>query len=118
MLSGKRQKIAVAVVFVLALCSVLLCVIHSHRAIPTQPAEKAADFVFKVSQEQSFGVKLNINQATMEELDALPGVGPVLAERIVIYRIIHGGFYDVGELREVEGIGDKMLQDLLPYLCT
>ena len=118
MLSGKRQKIAIALVFLLALSAVLLCVMHSHRKLPTYPAKMSADFVLEVSETESFGVKLNINQATIEELDALPGVGPVLAERIVLYRITHGQFYDIGELREVEGIGDQLLQDLLKYLCT
>ena len=118
MQSGKRQKILIAVVFILSLGAVLLSVVHSHREIPTQPAVQAEDFVFEASETESFGVRLNINQATMEELDALPGVGLVLAEKIVLYRIVHGDFYDVGELREVEGVGDKTLQTLLPYICT
>lgn len=49
---------------------------------------------------------LSLNTATVEQLDTLPGVGPVLARHIVDHRAQHGGFRSVGELREVNGIGD------------
>lgn len=55
---------------------------------------------------------LSLNTATVEQLDALPGVGPVLARHIVDYRTRHGGFRSVGELREVNGIGDRRFADL------
>ncbi|MFG2961831.1 helix-hairpin-helix domain-containing protein [Streptomyces sp. NPDC048288] len=53
-----------------------------------------------------------LNSATVEQLDALPGVGPVLAQHIVDYRTEHGGFRSVGELRQVKGIGDRRFSDL------
>ena len=56
--------------------------------------------------------KLNLNTATAEQLDKLPGVGPVLADRIVAYRESKGGFRSVSELRQVEGIGDAKYADL------
>ncbi|SHN25959.1 competence protein ComEA [Cryptosporangium aurantiacum] len=55
---------------------------------------------------------LDLNLATAEQFDALPGVGPVLAERIVEYRTEHGGFRSVDQLREVEGIGDTRFEKL------
>ncbi|GAA3393753.1 ComEA family DNA-binding protein [Cryptosporangium minutisporangium] len=58
------------------------------------------------------GTPLDLNTATAEQLDALPGVGPVLAERIVTYRTDHGGFRSVDELRQVEGIGDTRFEKL------
>ena len=48
----------------------------------------------------------------MDQLDTLPGVGPVLAQHIVDYRTQHGGFRSVDELREVNGIGDRRFADL------
>lgn len=58
------------------------------------------------------GGVLNLNSATLAQLDALPGVGPVLAQRILAYRDQHGGFTAVGDLRQVEGIGDARYEQL------
>ncbi|MFY1687293.1 helix-hairpin-helix domain-containing protein [Plantactinospora sp. WMMB782] len=56
--------------------------------------------------------KVNLNTATAAQLDALPGVGPVLAQRIVAHREEHGGFRSVADLRQVTGIGDARYEDL------
>ncbi|MFJ9742443.1 helix-hairpin-helix domain-containing protein [Streptomyces sp. NPDC101166] len=58
------------------------------------------------------GVPVSLNTATVEQLDALPGVGPVLARHIVDYRAQQGGFRSVDELREVNGIGQRRFADL------
>jgi competence protein ComEA len=58
------------------------------------------------------GGKVNLNTATVAELDVLPGIGPALAQRIVDYRTEHGGFRSVDELRQVSGIGDARFDEL------
>ncbi|MER5215859.1 ComEA family DNA-binding protein [Streptomyces sp. NPDC002838] len=55
---------------------------------------------------------VSLNTATVDQLDTLPGVGPVLAQHIIDYRAQHGGFRSVDELREVNGIGDRRFADL------
>lgn len=55
---------------------------------------------------------IDLNLATADQLEELPGVGPVLAGRIVEYRTAHGGFRSVGQLKEVSGIGPKRFADL------
>lgn len=55
---------------------------------------------------------LDLNAATLEQFQQLPGVGPVLAQRIVDYRTRHGGFRSVEQLREVSGIGARRFTDL------
>jgi competence protein ComEA len=57
---------------------------------------------------------LDLNAATLEELEGLPGVGPVLAQRILDWRTAHGHFSDVGELREVGGIGERKYAEIAP----
>jgi competence protein ComEA len=58
------------------------------------------------------GQPLDLNAATIEQLDTLPGVGEVTAQKIVDYREEHGGFGSVDELGQVPGIGDKRLAGL------
>ncbi|HLL65062.1 MAG TPA: ComEA family DNA-binding protein [Micromonosporaceae bacterium] len=62
------------------------------------------------------GGQLNLNTATATQLQTLPGVGPVLAQRIVDHRTKQGPFRSVNDLRQVDGIGDarfKQLKDLV-----
>jgi competence protein ComEA len=60
----------------------------------------------------SAGALLNLNTATPDDLDALPGIGPVLADRIVEWRTAHGAFGTVDQLREVSGIGARKLDSI------
>ncbi|MFF7729859.1 ComEA family DNA-binding protein [Streptomyces sp. NPDC008001] len=62
------------------------------------------------------GGPVSLNAATVEQLDALPGVGPVLARHILDYRTQHGGFRSVEELRKVNGIGSRRFTDLRPLV--
>lgn len=64
------------------------------------------------------GSKININTAEAAELDALPKVGPVLAQRIVDWRKEHGAFKSIEELDAVDGVGPKMLEALLPLVTV
>ena len=57
---------------------------------------------------------VNLNTATFDQLDALPGVGPATAQAIIDYRTRHGRFRSVDELLEVRGIGEAKLADLRP----
>ena len=56
--------------------------------------------------------KLNINHATSDELQTLNGIGEVLAERIVAYRLENGPFVSVYDLMNVEGIGEKTIREI------
>lgn len=72
----------------------------------------ASDPVFAADQDVVAAV--NVNQASVAELQVLPGVGPALAERIVAYREAMGPFETVDQLASVKGIGDRKLEKIRP----
>ena len=64
------------------------------------------------SGAQGNASRVNLNTATLEQLQTLPGVGPVLAQSILDYRAEHGRFSSVEELKNVSGIGDTRFERL------
>lgn len=66
----------------------------------------------------TYGLPLDLNAASADELELLEGIGPKLAHAIVEHRRIHGPFRRVGELDRVRGIGPATVLLLLPYLVV
>lgn len=62
--------------------------------------------------------RVNLNSATVEQLDTLPGVGPVTAQAIVSWRTKHTRFTRIEELQEVDGIGPKTYAELAPKVTV
>jgi competence protein ComEA len=61
-------------------------------------------------------VNVDLNTASVAELEAVRGIGPALAKRIVAFRDEHGPFERVEDLLKVRGIGEKSLEKLRPYV--
>ena len=81
------------------------------RQIPavTRPAPTAGA---EDTQEPTAPPIIDINTAPVQQLESLPGIGPVLAQRIVDYRNTHGAFTAPGDLLLVDGIGERTLEDI------
>jgi comEA protein len=82
------------------------------RSNPSTQTDKPKETQPK-KEEVTFPV--NINTASAKELDALPGIGEVLAQRIIDYRNANGPFQSVDDLIKVKGIGEKTLEKIKPY---
>jgi len=67
---------------------------------------------------KSYSDKININTANSNLLQSLPGIGPVLSERIVEYRDKNGLFSSIEDIREVSGIGEKKFEGIKDLICV
>ena len=85
--------------------------------IRTLPAPAVTSPAVEETLPAASGI-ININTATAEQLQTLPGIGPVLAGRIIDYREEKGGFETIGELANVSGIGQMRLEEIWDYVTT
>lgn len=83
---------------------------------PTGFAHEPSSALRSETPARVMAAPLNLNSATAEQLDDLPGIGPALAERIIAYRAENGAFTRVDQLNDVKGIGEKTLEKLRPQL--
>lgn len=82
---------------------------------PAAGVPAAASLTGTVAGSPGAGALVNLNTATAEELDTLPGVGPATAQAILSYRQEHGSFSSVNQLLDIQGIGEKTLAQIAPH---
>ena len=83
--------------------------IQDIQTVQTQPTA--------TTEPETLGM-IDINTATADQLQLLPGIGESLSQRIVDYRKQHGGFRNIEELMEVSGIGEKKFTSIKDYITV
>lgn len=96
---------------------------EQHYIIPKigeeiQVADNSAQGASTQESNNNQSKLININLATLEELDNLPGVGEATANKIINYREENSSFKSIEEIKNVNGIGDKKYEDLKDLICT
>lgn len=86
--------------------------------IRSSPVASMSDQPYSAIPKRSHKGLLDLNRATEEDFDALPGIGPRLAERILEYRKSAGAFHSLDELRAVKGIGKKTFERIRPLITV
>lgn len=88
------------------------------RSPAEPPSSPAAPASASPSPSAEITLLLNINTATVQQLQTLPGIGAVKAQAIVDYREEHGPFRYVEDLRSVRGIGESILESVMDYITV
>lgn len=102
----KRKEI-----FILLILITVLLVINVVSYVRRENLKKS--YVILVEEE---AIQISINEADVDELTELPGIGPVLASRIIEYRNQNGLLEKLEDLKQVKGVGDNLYQKILPYI--
>lgn len=92
-----------------------------NKPVTIQTTTSPAPQVTSATNEEESTVpieKVNINTASEQLLDTLPGIGPVLAKRIIAFREANGPFQEITDISLVDGIGPEKLLSLLDYITV
>ena len=116
---GKRINLTKTDLFLLGLTVLFLLAVALTWLLTPRQARGGYDISAVPPEEAAPALlKVNINTASAEELDGLPGIGPVLAQRIVDWRAENGPFTDAAQLLEVDGIGQTVLESIQDFIVT
>ena len=121
MKSSQKLLIGLTLVFAAFIAGLFLGRNFNRQPVQIQPlpAVTAATVPpLNLAAEPTAPPIININTATVEEIQVLPGIGPLLAQRIVDYREENGPFETNGELMNVSGIGEKKLEEIWDYITV
>lgn len=119
--AGATALLVLTAMFVAFVCGMLVGRHFTAKPVTVQPVKTEYVSVSGTPAADETAApsgKININTASSVVLDTLPGIGPVLAQRIAAYRDEHGPFTSVEDLAKVEGIGSKTLLEILDLVTV
>lgn len=114
-LTSDERKIIVFLVVFLGIGILIVNAQNIIKTVNSQNDPAVQDSIKKIIEQSYTHKKININEADIETLAELPGIGPQKAKAIFEYQEEHGAFASLAELTNVKGIGEKTLEKLLPY---
>ena len=99
-----------------AIGAALLAVLYIGLQLFFAPASSEWSAALEKFSIKNAAKPMDINRVSLAKLEELPGIGPILAERIMSYRLKHGPFGSLEELLDVPGIGPQTLENLRPWV--
>lgn len=112
---SNSERILVCIGLLFLAAAILICTLWDTSTKPVNSPRTGEPVLQKALSDN---VLIDINSSDAEQLELIHGIGPVLAKRIVEYRNENGPFHSVDDLKKVQGIGDKKLEEIRYYvLC-
>lgn len=85
---------------------------------PIISSDSSSSVALSSGNDSSNSSKININKATLSDLEKIPGVGPSIAQKIITYREENGKFSSIDDLKNVSGIGSKKFETIKDYISV
>ncbi len=101
-----------------ALLVAVICVVALTLVVAGRARTRSAAAAGEAAATRLPDMRLDLNAARVSDLRELPGIGPALAQRIVDHREAHGPFSSLEALTVVEGVGDKTLERIRPFVVV
>ena len=99
-----------------AITAFLLSVLVILAIVRNHPMDEVHTLKVLWDESAPIGYRININQASAEELMQLPGIGPTLSKRIIEYRKLYGPYENIFDLKKVPGISEDIFAEIKSYI--
>lgn len=114
----KKDRYPLLIVFLCSLCLLIGLFIGRNTRNNSVMLSNNTQINATNPEESQANYRINVNTATSMQLQELPGIGDMLAKRIIDYRESYGFFQSIEDLLNVSGIGEKKLHEIEEFICV